>query len=90
MLPELQLFAEKNANVRETFTRPLLSPLHFELPSTPELRKAVARATATHDRLRLVRTAKRALSERRRLAAGLTAIVESPPQLVRRPQQAEL
>ena len=59
----------------------LHSPLRFELPSTPELRKRCAQSVAAYDRLRQMQKTARMVAERRRDFAGIEAILESPSQL---------
>ena len=62
-----------------TVSAALLSPIKFELPSTPELRAMSTKFIAIHDRLRRQLKSKKILAEGRRALSGLDVpIPESP------------
>ena len=65
--------------VQAVVGRVLLSPLHLDLPSTPELKVLLARSNAVYERVRLTQKAKKMLAARRRERAGVDVpIAESP------------
>ena len=79
VLPELQTsvpaFAAKSSNVGTA-----LSPLKFELPSTPELKSLWYRSTAAYRRLCMQQQAKRAMALNRRKCHGLDVPVPESPE----------